>query len=45
MRAGGNVFIFLAKSGYIVSAPPRVASIGRLCWIAYSVVYGLVPGR
>ena len=36
--AGGSVFSFSLKSGYIVAAPPRVASIGRPCLIANSFV-------
>src|ERR1044072_5526499 len=46
--AGGGIGIALTLSmysGYIVSAPPRVGSIGSRCTVANSVKYGFLPGR
>ena len=41
----GMAFTFSMYSGYIVSEPPRVGSIGSRCSVANSVRYGFLPGR
>ncbi|MBI2186614.1 MAG: hypothetical protein HYU37_05745 [Acidobacteria bacterium] len=42
--AGATAPVGRLKPGYIVSAPPRVASTGIPCFVAYSVRKGFVPG-
>jgi len=41
----GIALTFSMYSGYIVSEPPRVGSIGSRCSVANSVRYGFLPGR
>ena len=46
--AAGGIGIastFSMYSGYIVSEPPRVGSIGSRCSVANSVRYGFLPGK